>query len=315
MSSLHNSCEEYDPEKVEKKSQDFLKTIVGNENFDKLSKDGKIEIEVNNKKNDKIVYELYADGKVINKTKNQSYCIVTNRSDYPTNDIVAIKYAYLKHSNEIAEKVANKTNLGTGIRDRARTTTGYSDFVHEMERRGWNRQTINIEGSGGSPYYGDYVDYLSEQGWNRELITIDELNLNFANISSVPKYNTGRIIDIICPPGRKMSIMGKSQTPRGADFNSAYSLGLYITDENGVEIADDTKIRITKEATSDYIVQLARVYYSDVKMQNNDSTYRFMQGIEISGEGHIMVYVVNSPCNIPSENIRFKIETDIWNNI
>jgi hypothetical protein len=313
MRKLQQSYEEYDPEKVEKRSKEFLKAVMGDEKFDNLQKNGKIEIEINNKRNEKTVYELYSDAKVINKTKNQSYCLVADRSDYPTNDIVAIKFAWLTHKSDIVEKVANRTNLyvdSNGIRtSNSRVSSGYADFVREMEQRGWNRQTINI---GDSPYYGDYVDYMSGNGWTRELITIDELNPNFVSLESVQKGNTGNIIYIACPAGRKMSFMGKMQIPRGTDPSSAYSLGLYATDENGKEIPDDTKIRITKEKTSDYVIQLARVYYSDIKMKNGKAGYAFTQGIELNGEDYLGVFVVNANCNIPAKNIRFKIETDFW---
>ena len=306
-----NMIEGYDPEKVEKKSQDFLKTIIGDEKFDRLRKDGKIEVEIDNKLNEKIVYELFSDGKLINKTKNQSYCVVADRSDYPINDLVAIKYAWLVHNNKRVEKVANKTNLDTGIRNRARTTTGYADFISEMERRGWSRTPTTIDADG-PPQYADYVDYLSEGGWGRQLITLNEYNLNFVSIRNVQKGSTNCVIDIVCPAGQKMAIMGRMQTPRGTSLDSAYSLGLCITDENGIEIPDDTKIRIAKVKPSEDIIQLARIYYSDIKMQNGKAVYTFKHGIELNGEVHLNIFVVDSPCNIPTTGIKFKLETDIW---
>ena len=310
------SYEDSDPEKVEKKSQEFLKTVVGNDNFDKLSKDGKIEIKVNNKLNKETIYELYSNGDLINKTKNQRYCIVADRSDYPNNDVVAIKYAWLTCRNDIAERVANKTNLTANSREvrasSSRVTAGYADFVRDMEQRGWSRNPIVI---GDSPYYGDYVDYLSGNGWRRELITLNEHNLNIVSIRDVQKDITGCVIDIVCPAGQKMAIMGRMQTPRGTSLDSAYSLGLCITDENGIEIPDNTKIRIAKVKPSEDIIQLARIYYSDIKMQNGKSMYTFQHGIELNGEVHLNIFVVDSPRNIPITGIKFKLETDIWNNV
>jgi hypothetical protein len=116
-----------------------------------------------------------------------------------------------------------------------------------------------------------------------------------------------------CPNDQKISIMGKMQTPRGVHIDTAYSLGLYITDENGEEIPDDTKIRITKDKPSDAIVQLARIFYSDIKMKNGNASYTFQHGIELNCGQHLMVYVVNSGCNVPIENIKFKMEIDLWN--
>lgn len=323
MRNSQKSYEEYDYEKVEKKSKEFLKTIMGKEKFDKLQKNGKIEIEVNNKSDEKIVYELYYDGRVVNKTKNQSYCIVADRSDYPIADMVAIKYAHLVYNNELTEKVANKTHLYTGITNRANDVpipVAYSDFIHDMEQRGWNRQQHNVTVTnreatvvGGVPWYGEYVDYLSGRGWHRELITIDQNNTNIATTWSIFKDTTHNIVDVRCPAGMKMSIMGTKQIPRGADARVAYSLGLYITDENGEEIPDDTKIRITKIKPSEAIVQLARIFYQDIKMtQDGETSYRFIHGIEMNGQEHLVVHVINSPKDIPSENIKFKMEADLW---
>ena len=317
MINMRDSQWSHDPKEVEKKSELFLKTVIGNDNFEKLQKDGKIEIEINNKSKEKTIYELYSDGKVINKTKNQSYCIVADRSDYPTNDMVAIKYAWIVHKNEIAEKVANRTNLHTRTRvnrnglSTERLSTGYDAFIADMEQRGWSRQSLVIDGS---PYYGDYVDYLSELGWTRQLITINELSTNMINIRGVHKDNIGCIIGIKCPNDQKIAIMGKMQTPRGTNPNSAYSMGLYITDENGEEIPDDTKIRITKEKPGEDIIQLARIFYSDIKRKNGEKgSYSFQHGTEINGGQYLRIFVVNSGCNIPEKNIKFEMEIDLWN--
>lgn len=319
MRNSQKSYEEYDYEKVENKSKEFLKRIMGKEKFDKLQKDGKIEIEVDNKSNDKIVYELHSDGRVINKTKNQSYCIVADRSDYPIADMVAIKYAHIVYNNELAEKVANKTHLYTGIANRADGVpipVSYGDFVHDMEQRGWNRQQHNLDDThnlGGTPWYGEYVDYMSGRDWHRELIIVDQNNTNIATTFSVGKDTTGTVVDVRCPAGMKMSIMGTKQIPLGADARVAYSLGLYITDENGEEIQDDTKIRITKIKPSEAVVQLARIFYQDIKMtQDGETSYRFIQGIEMNGQEHLVVYLINASKDIPSENVRFKMEADLW---
>lgn len=310
MRSSQSLYKEYNFEEVEEKSRLFLKTIIGKEKFDILQKDGKIEIEVDNKSNEKIVYELYSDGRVVNKTKNQSYCIVADRSDYPINDMVAIKYAYLVYNNKLAEKVANKTDLYTGVTNRANgrpVPVAYSDFIHDMEQRGWNRQQHNIG------TYGEYTDYMSGRGWHRELITIDQNNTNIATTFSVGKDTTGTIVDIRCPAGMKMSIMGTHQVPRGADARVAYSFGLHVIDDDGEEIPDDTKIRITKIKPSEAVVQLARIFYQDIKMtQDGEASYRFIQGIETNGHEHLVVHLINASKDIPSENVRFKMEADLW---
>ncbi len=317
MKNPRHSYEEHDYEKVEKKSRDFLKMVIGKEKFDILQKDGKIEFNIETKSGT-VTYELYSDGRLINKTKNQSYCIVSDRSDYPINDMIAIKYSWLVHKNGIVEKVANKTHLYTGITNRADgvpTPVAYGDFVHDMEQRGWNRQQHNV-----TPWYGDYVDYMSGRNWHRELIVLDQNNTNIVTTLGIYKDTTGTIVDVRCPAGMKISIMGTHQVPLGADARVAYSLGLYITDENGEEIPDDTKIRITKIKPSEAVIQLARIFYQDIKMLTNQSAkadrfpYRFIQGIEMNGQEHLVIYIINAQNNIPAENVKFKMEADLWTN-
>ena len=184
----------------------------------------------------------------------------------------------------------------------------YKDFICDMEKRGLNREWLNS----GSFLYGDYVEYLSGNGWNRELIALNEFNLSFVDVQSVDKGTTGCFINVTCPSGRKMTIMGRKQTPDG-HTTLAYSFGLHITKENGEEIPDNTKIRITKMKSSDYVIQLARVLYCDIKMENRDATYKLDQGIEINGDAHIMLYVLNPECDISSAYVNFKMEMDFWN--
>lgn len=322
-----NRYGEGDYEKIEEKSKIFLKRIMGNEKFELLQKNGKIDIEIDNKflgimPNGKTLYELYENGRVINKSKNQSYCIIPKENDYPKYDILAIKYAWLTHNPIFAEKVANRISLdriggtgsGTGTFVRtSRTSVGYTNFVREMTQRGW-RQTEDYNQRNGTPDYGDYVDYLSQAGWSRKLININEQS-DFVDIGKSNIGDTSRILYVRCPAGQKMTIMGVQQIPRGGELSVAYSLGLHITDENGEEIPDDTKIRITKEKSSGCIVQLARINYVDIKMIDCKSLYRFKQGIELNEDAHIMMYLVNSSCNIPSKNIKFKMEADMWNRI
>ena len=283
MRNLQESYREQDPNKIEKRSELFLKKIIGEEKLYKLKKDGKIEIEVDNESNGKTTYELYSDGRVTNKTKNESYCIVADRSDYPTNDMVAIKYAWLVHKNSTAERVANKTSLRNG----------------------------NL--LGGHYGYDEYIDYLGGRGWSRNTTTLDENNTEIVYTRSAHKGITSTIVDVICPPGMKMTMMGRQQVPRGADITMAHSISLYITDENGKEIPDNTKIRITKDRPSDFVIQLARVFYGDIKKTEDERmSYSFVNGIELNGEDHIMIFAVNPECDISQENIKFEMEADLW---
>lgn len=99
-------------EKVKQQAKLFLRDVMGKETYDKFISEGKIEI-----KSGGCTYELTTDGTVINKTRNQRYCVILSprtpdRDSIPLSDMLAIKYAWLKYSTKTVETVANKTVIG-----------------------------------------------------------------------------------------------------------------------------------------------------------------------------------------------------------
>jgi len=144
------------------------------------------------------------------------------------------------------------------------------------------------------PDYTSYVEYLESRGWRREQLTLDELNTNLVTLTALAAGATGVLIDIRSPAGQKISIMGTQQIPRGADARSAHALRIRFAGTNDVEIPAMTKIRVTKEKTSEAITQLARVFYVDINLTKQLATatvgatqktdlewYRFKQGVEL----------------------------------
>src|SRR3990167_2909389 len=133
----------------EEKARKFLKDVMGDNTYKKFIREGKIEL-----KSGKYVYELNIHGTVTNKTKNQSYCIILapgtpHRDDIPLFDVIAIKYAWLKHGVDIVEKVANKRSLDYDRYIVQRYTVppreydrGYAGFVRHMETIGWRREQL-----------------------------------------------------------------------------------------------------------------------------------------------------------------------------
>ncbi len=122
------------------------------------------------------------------------------------------------------------------------------------------------------PDYSSYVDYLEARGWTREQITLDELNTNLVTLFGLAAGATGTVIDIRSPAGQKISMMGTQQIVRGADARTAHALRIRLADTNDTEIPIFTKVRITKEKTSEAIVQLARVGYVDVNWTKQAGT-------------------------------------------
>lgn len=174
------------------------------------------------------------------------------------------------------------------------------------------------------PDYTAYVEYLESRGWRREQLTLDELNTNLVTLFGLTAGATGVVIDVRSPAGQKISIMGTQQIPRGADARSAHALrirmgaGTLYTQELDVF----TKIRITKEKTSEAITQLARVFYADVNLTKDTGAtptlktdlewYRFKQGVELNGEQHLRIYVINPDVAIDADHIQFALDLDLW---
>ena len=182
------------------------------------------------------------------------------------------------------------------------------------------------------PDYTNYVEYLEGLGWRRSQISLDEKNTRIVTTSGLAVASTGALVDVRCPAGQKMSIMGVQQVPRGQDARSAHSLRVRLAGTADVEINPYTKLRMTKEKTTEDIVQLARVFYSDVSLtrlvaanvyqpKDDSQWYRFKQGIELNGEEHFFLYAVaETPTggpNLPDiaidqTHIKFSMDLDMW---
>lgn len=185
----------------------------------------------------------------------------------------------------------------------------------------------------GKPDYSQYVEYLESQGWRRSQLTLDEKNTRIVTVTGLTVATTGAVIDIRCPAGQKMSIMGTQQIVRGADARTAHAFRVRFAGTSDVEINQLTKVRITKEKTTEDIVQLARVFYQDVSLtkqipatggvlfKDDSLWYRFKQGVELNGEEHLFVYVVSeTPTggpNLPdiaidATHVKFALDVDMW---
>lgn len=175
------------------------------------------------------------------------------------------------------------------------------------------------------PDYSSYVDYLEARGWTREQITLDELNTNLVTLFGLAAGATGTVIDIRAPAGQKISLMGTQQVVRGADARSAHALRIRLADTADVEVPIFSKIRITKEKTSEAIVQLCRIFYADVNLtkqvgasvtQKTDlEWYRFKQGVELNGEQHLKIILINTelpPTPVDAAHIKFALDLDLW---
>lgn len=172
------------------------------------------------------------------------------------------------------------------------------------------------------PDYTSYAEYLESRGWRREQLTLDENNTNLVTRQTVAAGATNWIIDIRVPAGQKVSIMGTQQIPRGADARTAHALRIRAADSTDAEIGLFTKMRITKEKSSEAIVQLARPYYADINLTKQTGTnpqlktdlewYRFKQGIELNGEQRFRLYAVAPNLAVNAGNVTFALDCDLW---
>ena len=185
------------------------------------------------------------------------------------------------------------------------------------------------------PRYDEYVSYLESKGWRREQLTLDELNTNIVTVQAVAAGATGWAIDVRSPAGQKITLMGTQQVGAGADARTAHALRIRFADSSENELAFNTKIRITKEKSSEAVIQLARVFYADVNLtkqagaantatvtyKNDPEWYRFKQGVELNGEQRLRIYIVNTlgtiaqaavTANMPTANMRFALDVDLW---
>lgn len=167
--------------------------------------------------------------------------------------------------------------------------------------------------------YPRYIEHLERNGWTREILKIHECLSGLVIINSMSTGNEGTVIDIMCPPGMIISIIGKNSLPVGYR-ESDHSFELKLANSDGKEISQDTNIRIFKDTIFKKRIDVCSLQYRDVSMLNYSDTpnmfkrynelYRFDQGVELKGEDHLRIYVINPNINISM--VKFNLGIDLW---
>lgn len=163
----------------------------------------------------------------------------------------------------------------------------------------------------------EYVQYLRDQGYSRDQLTIDE-NSEIVSINSLEKGSVGTVICVRCPCGYKMIIVGRAQLS-----DKVHALALRLADRDNIEIVPDTRIRILKEKVSSAITIVETVFYKDLtmteylktppnKIKPYENFYRFGDSIELNGNEHLNIYVVNPDMAIDAKNTKLKLNFDLW---
>jgi len=187
--------------------------------------------------------------------------------------------------------------------------------------------------------YSEFVHEMEEDGWEREQIAVDNTNANLAaTVAQAVAGATGNVITITCPPGRVMSMMGAQQVPAGADRGTAHAFWMRLTSV-GAEINELTHINIQKSTPSTAIVPLIKDIYQSVSLvtqrvgagliagaqfsgnlyKGDGDIHRFRKGIVLYGQEQLQVQIVNTvaiPSNIiTAANTQFSIDLDLWTKV
>lgn len=180
--------------------------------------------------------------------------------------------------------------------------------------------------------YSEFVNEMEQDGWEREQIAVDNTNTNLAQTFAVTPGNTGTVIEVTCPPGRVMSMMGAQQVPAGADRGTAHALWMRLTSV-GTEINELTHVNIQKVTPSTAVVPLIKDIYQSMSnvaqrvagavgvgsgnlYKSDDQIHRFRKGIVLYGQERLQIQVVNTvaiPVNtVTAANTQFSLDLDLW---
>lgn len=168
--------------------------------------------------------------------------------------------------------------------------------------------------------YPKYIQYLDSHNYVKESITIYENLSTLVTINSLKANNEGIVLDIMCPPGRIISISGIKSYPENYNIEKIPPFEIKFTNSNGEEIDPETKIKILKNKILRKSEDICNISYKDISMTNYSKSqnrfkaytelYRFEYGIELKGEDHLKIYVINP--NIDIKNVKFNLGTDLW---
>lgn len=168
--------------------------------------------------------------------------------------------------------------------------------------------------------YPKYVEYLDGHNYIRESVTIYENLSAIATINSLKANNEGIILDIMCPPGIVISIPGIKSYPEDYHIEKIPPFEIKLANSNGEDIDPETKIKILKNKILRKPEEICNLSYKDISMTNFSTSlsrfkaytelYRFEHGIELKGEDHLKIYVINP--NIDINNVKFNLGTDLW---
>lgn len=170
--------------------------------------------------------------------------------------------------------------------------------------------------------YHKYIEYLINRGYMRESVTIHENLSSIVTINNLKSHDRGIVVDILCPPGRILSIPGIKSYPDDYNIEDIRPFELKLASADGIdrEIDLETKIKILKKRILRGPVEICGILYKDVGVSNYSNSpnrfktyselYRFEYGVELKGEDHLKICVIDPDIDI--DIIKFNLGTDLW---
>ena len=183
--------------------------------------------------------------------------------------------------------------------------------------------------------YAEFVHEMEEDGWNREQITVDNTNTSLTTLYAATPGATATVIEVTCPPGRVMSIMGTQQVPAGADRGTAHSFWMRLVSST-TEINELTHVNLQKTTPSTAVVPLIKDIYQSMSIiqqhnqqsfltiaslvgnlyKSDDQIHRFRKGIVLYGQEKLQVQVVNTDPvavnTVTSTKTQYALDLDLW---
>ncbi len=168
--------------------------------------------------------------------------------------------------------------------------------------------------------YIRYSEYLEDRNYIRESITLHENLSKIVSINNLKAGNEGIVLDILCPPGNIISIPGIKSFPENYDIENIRPFELILANSNNIEIDPGTKVKILKNKILRKPEEICETSYKDInhidysespnKFKIYSNFYRFENGIELKGEDHLKIHVINP--NVDIDIVKFNLGTNFW---
>ena len=186
-------------------------------------------------------------------------------------------------------------------------------------------ESINIQKNGilANMDNAEYIRFMESKGYKREKLHIDETS-EIVTATNLTKGNVGKVVDIRCPSRYKIFILGRNQLPKNiTDDVHLHTLALGLADNNNNEISPDTRIRISKEKPSLEMMLLTTMLYKDITktdyfkilpngIKPNNKLYKFNNSIQLNGEEHLNIDVIQPDLDIYNSSTELYLEIDLW---